>query len=45
MKRYFIIAIVMIASLLFGACTSTIDCTMQDGDRVCELHFESEVRK
>lgn len=45
MKRYIIIAMVIIASLFIGACTSTIDCEMQDGGRVCNFHFESEVRK
>lgn len=45
MKRYVIIAIVIIVSVFFGACTSVIDCKMQDGERVCEFHFESEVRK
>lgn len=45
MRRYIIIAIVIIASVFFGACTSTIDCKMQDGERVCEFHFEGEVQK
>lgn len=45
MKRYVIVAIIIIASLIFSACTSTIDCEMQDGGRVCDFHFESEVRK